>query len=230
MLLPLSSGGDQTHRMSWLDAIQLYFPIYSNACLGVYQLKIKPREKHLLPLKTIVSGCFSNVFSSLILIVTSACECCYTKIHNKCSKLLTCKLIISSWATEMTFWHWKRCILGVACLYLTAFVTNIEGSIFIIACWEFPSASIHCWPPLYARVWEGWSSLSNAAWMTDRLVFALCCSICAAASLFCPLGSGCARKQHIFSWPFAFGESWTTTHPAPRNMQMFACPYSPISF
>lgn len=112
----------------------------------------------------------------------------------------------------MTFWHWKQCIMSVACLYLMAFVTNIEGSVFIIACWEFPSASIHCWPPLYARVWEGWFSLSNAAWMTDRLVFALCCSICAVASLFCPLGSGCARKQHIFSWPFAFGKSRTITH------------------
>lgn len=183
---------DTSDVMAGCDSI-----IFSNILKCMFRslpIKNKNNRKISPPSK---DNCIRQLFQQWFLItMTSACECCNTKIIKK--KLLTRKLIISSWPTEMTFWHWKWCILGVACPYLMAFVTNIEGSIFIIACREFPSASIHCWPPLYARVWEGWPSPSNAAWMTDRLVFAFCCAVCTAASLFCPLGSGWEKKVHFF--------------------------------
>lgn len=104
--------------------------------------------------------------------------------HDECMIMLLCKKNtrgLSCWPvnwwspavcrpTEMTFWHWKWCILGVAWLYLMAFVTNIEGSTLLFACWEFPSISIHCWLPLYVRVWEGWPRPSYAARLKARLV------------------------------------------------------------
>lgn len=136
--------------------------------------------------------------------------------------------------TGMTFWHWKWCILGVAWLYLMAFVTNIEGSTLLFACWEFPSVSIHCWLPLYVRVWEGWPRPSNAARLKARLVLPRSVNP-STLQLHCSALSGQAvweTTTFFLKWPLASGKPGTIIRlpSAPCKMQIFLHPYSVIWF
>lgn len=86
--------------------------------------------------------------------------------------LPTLELIVSS----CTLTHWND-FLTLKVMYSGCSLTVSDGFChqyrrlhFIIACWEFPSISIHCWPPLYVRVCEEWPSPSNTARLKDRLV------------------------------------------------------------
>lgn len=94
------------------------------------------------------------------------------KKQNKRQKLQALGLIVSSCMLN----HWNV-FLTLKVMYSGCSLTVSDGFChqyrrlhFIIACWEFPSVSIHCWPPLCVRVCEGWPSPSNAARLKDQLV------------------------------------------------------------
>lgn len=75
---------------------------------------------------------------------------------------------------------------------------------FIMACWEFPTISLCSWPPtlhcMYKErvlVWSGSMQLCQA----DRSArCALCCSVCTATPLFCPLRWSPAATPHHCVW------------------------------